>query len=305
MATTPFLMRFTDFLERREVRSGDDLDGPEKSPETSAIVVGYGRFGQTVAQMLMAKGIGVTLIDKKPSMIETAEEFGTKVYYGDGLRLDLLRTAGAETAQVIAFCNDNEGGELSPRRAEGGARSLSPGGGDGARLSTGVHLIELDGLDLAFAEREMFESAVVMGRAALQGERHRAATRSSGSSANIACATASGSSGRARPAIFTPAGNRRSAPTGRCRTRKSRGRPRRSPPARCFSSAANDRVDHVAVRAVAAFHMDMGLGVGRPRAPSASRSSVSFRIAVAEQRPGVAARRCARRGCRPARRARR
>ena len=38
-----------------------------------AIVVGYGRFGQTVAQMMQAKGIGVTLIDKKPSMIETAD----------------------------------------------------------------------------------------------------------------------------------------------------------------------------------------------------------------------------------------
>ena len=34
-----------------------DLDGPEFSPETNAIVVGYGRFGQTVAQMLMAKRI--------------------------------------------------------------------------------------------------------------------------------------------------------------------------------------------------------------------------------------------------------
>ena len=31
-----------------------------------------------------------------------------------------------------------------------------------------MHLIELDGLDLAFAERELFESAVVMGRAALK-----------------------------------------------------------------------------------------------------------------------------------------
>ena len=31
-----------------------------------------------------------------------------------------------------------------------------------------VHMIELDGLDIAFAEREMFESAVAMGRAALK-----------------------------------------------------------------------------------------------------------------------------------------
>jgi glutathione-regulated potassium-efflux system protein KefB len=30
------------------------------------------------------------------------------------------------------------------------------------------HLIELNGLDLAFAQRELFESAVVMGRAALK-----------------------------------------------------------------------------------------------------------------------------------------
>ena len=60
-------MRLTDWLERREVRSGDGLDGPELSPETSAIVVGYGRFGQTVAQMMQAKSIGVTLIDKSPA----------------------------------------------------------------------------------------------------------------------------------------------------------------------------------------------------------------------------------------------
>ena len=34
--------------------------------------------------MMMAKRIGVTLIDKKPGQIELAGEFGTKVYYGDG-----------------------------------------------------------------------------------------------------------------------------------------------------------------------------------------------------------------------------
>ena len=166
MATTPFLMRFIDFLERREVRR-TDLDGPELSPETSAIVVGYGRFGQTVAQMMMAKGIGVTLIDKKPSMIETAGEFGTKVYYGDGLRIDLLRTAGAATARVIAFCNDNEGGELS-RGAVQAVLDAFPHAAVMVRAFDRVHMIELDGLDIAFAERELFEGAVAMGRAALK-----------------------------------------------------------------------------------------------------------------------------------------
>jgi monovalent cation:proton antiporter-2 (CPA2) family protein len=167
MAATPFLMRLTDWLERREERGGEGLDGPDKSPETSAIVVGYGRFGQTVAQMLMAKRIGVTLIDKTPSMIETAQEFGTKVYYGDGLRLDLLRVAGAETAKVIAFCNDNEGGEMT-REAVKAVLEAFPQASVMVRAFDRVHLMKLRGLDLSLAERELFESAVVMGKAALR-----------------------------------------------------------------------------------------------------------------------------------------
>src|SRR5689334_5492237 len=167
MAATPFLMRLTDWLERREERGAAGLDGPEKSPPTSAIVVGYGRFGQTVAQMLQAKRIGVTIIDKKPAQIELSGEFGTKVYYGDGLRLDLLRAAGAETAKVIAFCNDNEGGELS-RDAVKAVLQAFPQAAVMVRAYDRRHLLELRGLDLVLAERELFESAVVMGKAALK-----------------------------------------------------------------------------------------------------------------------------------------
>jgi monovalent cation:proton antiporter-2 (CPA2) family protein len=167
MAATPFLMRFIDWLERREERGGEGLDGPERSPETSVIVVGYGRFGQTAAQMLMAKGVGVTLIDKEPEMIETAGSFGTKVYYGDGMRLDLLRIAGAETAKAILFCNDNQDGGLT-REAVARVLEAFPQTAVMLRAYDRVHLMSFDGLDLKFAQRELFESAVTMGRAALK-----------------------------------------------------------------------------------------------------------------------------------------
>jgi len=167
MATTPFLMRLVDRLEAREERAGEGLDGPEKSPETIVIVVGYGRFGQTVAQMLMAKKVGVTLIDKTPTLIETADEFGTKVYYGDGLRIDLLRTAGAETAKAILFCNDNKDGELN-RDAVERVLEAFPQASVMVRVFDRRHLMELRGLDLTFAQRELFESAVVMGKRALK-----------------------------------------------------------------------------------------------------------------------------------------
>jgi voltage-gated potassium channel Kch len=167
MVSTPFLMMVVEEVLRRMPEPDADLDGPERSPETNAIVVGYGRFGQTVAQMLQAKGIGVTIIDKKPSQIELSSEFGTKVYYGDGLRIDLLRTAGAETAKVIAFCNDNEGGELSRSAVEAVLDSF-PQASVMVRAYDRRHVIELRGLDLVLAERELFESAVVMGKAALR-----------------------------------------------------------------------------------------------------------------------------------------
>src|SRR4029077_13122925 len=92
---------------------------------------------------------------------------GTKVYYGDGLRLDLLRVAGAETAKVIAFCNDNEGGEMT-RSALKAVLEAFPQAAVMVRAFDRVHLMELDGLALAFAQRELFESAIVMGRAALK-----------------------------------------------------------------------------------------------------------------------------------------
>ena len=166
MAATPFLMRVTDWLERRE-QGIEGLEGPERSPETSVIVVGYGRFGQTAAQMLMAKGISITLIDTEAEMIEVAGSFGTKVYYGDGMRLDLLRLAGAETARAILFCQDNRDGGLN-RDAVKRVLEAFPQASVLVRAFDRVHLMSFDGLDLTFAQRELFESAVKMGRAALE-----------------------------------------------------------------------------------------------------------------------------------------
>jgi glutathione-regulated potassium-efflux system protein KefB len=164
MATTPFLMMFNDWLDRRGAnRAGDGMEGPEHSGLTSAIVIGYGRFGQTVAQMLMAKGISLTLIDSKPSQIELAGTFGAKVYYGDGTRLDLLRLAGAGEARALLFCID---GNLPARKLQPVLEAF-PQAAVFVRAFDRVHLIELAPLDIECTVREVYESAVTMGREAL------------------------------------------------------------------------------------------------------------------------------------------
>jgi monovalent cation:proton antiporter-2 (CPA2) family protein len=165
MVSTPFLMRLIESLQRRLPATETIHEGPEFSPETNAIVVGYGRFGQTVAQMLQAKRIPVTLIDLEAEMIERAEEFGTKVYYGDGTRLDLLRQAGAESAEAILFCHDDAA--LGPERLKPIMEAF-PHALIMVRVFDRRQMIALDGLDIPLMQREVFESAVVMGSAALR-----------------------------------------------------------------------------------------------------------------------------------------
>jgi len=163
MALTPILVRLASVLPvgEREVM----LDGPRGTDaERNAIVVGYGRFGQAVGQMLLGRGVGVTLIDIKPAQIELTGRFGIKVYYGDGRRVDVLRAAGAADADVIVFAADARIGraEIDPIRAAfPQARIL-------ARAYDRRHWIELRQADVEVVVREVFDSAVLMGREALR-----------------------------------------------------------------------------------------------------------------------------------------
>ncbi|MGF1550060.1 MAG: cation:proton antiporter [Sphingomonadaceae bacterium] len=166
MAATPFLMKVNEWLQQRyERRVGDERADDEIDETSSAIIVGYGRFGQTVAQMLLAKGITITLIDNRQRQIDLTREFGFKVYYGDGRRADLLRGAGAGEAQAILFCIGDS--DLGPDDLEPILEAF-PQAAVFVRAYDRLHVIRLDGLDLAGVVRDLFESAVYMGRMALK-----------------------------------------------------------------------------------------------------------------------------------------
>lgn len=85
-------------------------DGVEFVHDRSArvLVIGFGRFGQVVSQLLLARDLDVTIIDSDPDMIRAARDFGFKIYYGDGTRLDVLRAAGADKACMVAVCVDKK-----------------------------------------------------------------------------------------------------------------------------------------------------------------------------------------------------
>ncbi|MBB4857329.1 CPA2 family monovalent cation:H+ antiporter-2/glutathione-regulated potassium-efflux system protein KefB [Novosphingobium chloroacetimidivorans] len=162
MVSTPFLMMATRRM-REAPASKEERDEPQIDG-SNALVVGYGRFGQTVAQMLIAADIPVTLIDTDVEMIDIAEGFGAKVYFGDGTRIDLLRQAGAAEAELIAFCID--GDQISEDFLHG-VHTAFPRAEILVRAFDRRTMLKLKDAPVRRVVREVLESAVTMGRAAL------------------------------------------------------------------------------------------------------------------------------------------
>lgn len=164
MASTPFLMMFTRRFRSEAVATQGERDGPSRDG-AGALIVGYGRFGQTVGQMLNAQGISVTLIDTDIEMIDIAGQFGAKVYYGDGTRVDMLRQAGAGEAELILFCIDED--QVTPELVETAHESF-PNASIFVRAYDRRMLLKLKGSPATAVVREVLESAIKMARLAME-----------------------------------------------------------------------------------------------------------------------------------------
>src|SRR5690606_14289504 len=124
-----------------------------------------GRFGQVMSQSLLARDVDVTIIDTDIEMITSAAEFGFKVYYGDGRRLDVLHAAGADAARAIAVCiDDRAAADLIVELA----RHQFPQAKLLVRSFDREHSLKLVNAGVEFQIRETFESAVAFGEAALR-----------------------------------------------------------------------------------------------------------------------------------------
>ena len=165
MATTPFLMIIAGKLAARKGKEDVQLDDPALASQANVIIVGHGRFGQQVSQIMQAAGRSVTLIDINPQTIDLSNDFGFKVFYGDGTRVDLLKRAGGEDAQAIFFCIDDRyvtAESLIPVRETFPRTKLFVRAFDREQA---LKLMEDDGISIM---REVFESSIRMSADALK-----------------------------------------------------------------------------------------------------------------------------------------
>ena len=164
MATTPFLMLIAERFNRSAPANDFDPEHASQAGGANVVVVGHGRFGQTASQMLMGARLSVTLIDINAEQIDTSGQFGRKVFYGDGTRVDLLRSAGAGEAVAILFCIDDRGLDAAAldeiKRAFPDAKLL-------VRAYDRRHLLEIKQAGIDGAKREVFESAIHLARQAM------------------------------------------------------------------------------------------------------------------------------------------
>lgn len=163
MALTPLAVILLERLLPAEKAS---MDGVETSNDLHGRVlfVGFGRFAQVVSQPLLAKGIDVSIIEIDVEMIRAAGQFGFKVYYGDGTRLDVLRASGAERAEAILVCVDKQ--ESADKIVEL-AKSEFPHAKLYVRAFDRGHALRLINAGVEYQLREVLESAFVFGRKVL------------------------------------------------------------------------------------------------------------------------------------------
>ncbi len=142
-------------------------DGVEEAHDLSSrvLLIGFGRFGQVVSQLLLARDLDVTIIDSDPDRIRNASNFGFKIYYGDGSRLDVLRASGAEKVCLIAVCVDDK--TVASRIVEI-VKSEFPHAKLIVRSFDRVHARELVLAGVNYQLRETFESALMFGQQALR-----------------------------------------------------------------------------------------------------------------------------------------
>lgn len=109
MIITPFLLLFNERiiapkLNNNFITEDSTESGLDNVIQKKIIIVGFGHFGSTVGRLLRASGVKATILDNDSNRVNLLRSKGFKVYYGDARRVEIMRAAGAENAQILVLC---------------------------------------------------------------------------------------------------------------------------------------------------------------------------------------------------------
>ncbi len=166
MAATPLLTLVYEWMTRglvQEYHGEFDVAPEDRQP---IIIAGFGRVGQIVGRVLAARRIPFTALDASPAQVDFVRKFGSKIFYGDASRVDLLRAAGADTADTFVLAVDDV--DASLKIAETVIRNF-PNLKIYARARNRQHVYQLKSLGVSILQRDTFLSSLALAEEVLTG----------------------------------------------------------------------------------------------------------------------------------------
>lgn len=141
-------------------------DMPPDGRDTQALVVGYGRVGHLICDMLEEHKVPYIAVERTPHLVSEARASGRPVYYGDVRQLDLLQKCGLDTAKaaIITIHTEKETDEIVSA-----LRQAYPALIIVARAKDAAHARNLYKLGVTDAVPENIEASLQLSEAALVG----------------------------------------------------------------------------------------------------------------------------------------
>lgn len=107
MMLTPIVYLINEHIAGR-IAKKDEPEYDAMTDEGSAVIIaGFGRVGQIVGRLLRIRNHSFTALEIDSSQVDVVRSYGSKVYFGDACRIDLLRAAGAGRAKLFVLAIDD------------------------------------------------------------------------------------------------------------------------------------------------------------------------------------------------------
>ena len=163
MALTPLGSALARRLQKSETR--EHLEEDFEGAGADVLMIGFSRFGQIAAQILLDGGSSVTVIDDSPERIRQAANFGFRIYFGDGARKDVLIASGIEKTKIVVVATQKR--ETTDRIVDLIASEF-PDVRLFVRSYDRVHSLALREKNVEYELRETLESGLLFGRRTLE-----------------------------------------------------------------------------------------------------------------------------------------
>lgn len=165
MLLTPVVYLIIEYVTGR-MGEKDDAEYDEMEDVGNAVIIaGFGRIGQIIGRLLRIKGQSFTALEIDSSQVDVIRRYGSKVYFGDAGRLDLLRAAGADRAKLLVLAIDDV--EASVKTVETVIRHF-PHLNIVARARNRRHAHKLMDLGITHIFRETLLSSLAMSERVLE-----------------------------------------------------------------------------------------------------------------------------------------